>query len=421
MRRLHHPGHHATTIILGIQMTKILNISLALIAISSVCLGCKRAYAPPASSADYGYLVVEGVVDAGSDSTIVKLSRTVRISSKNVLRPERGAVVTVESDQSTAYPLIESANGNYVSVGLNLDNTRQYRLHIKTSDGKEYESDMVPVVNSPPIDSVNYVVGSNGVNVYVNTHDPKNNTHYYRWDYQETWIIYSYYKSMFKAVGDTILPRDFIDDNIYQCWKSDTSSDVLLGSSTRLKSDVIAASPIIFIADTSDKFLSGYSIRVKQYALTADAFNFWTNLQKNTQKIGTIFDAQPSEIQGNIHSVSNPGEPVIGYVSVGATSVTRMFIHKRNLPGWTATLYYPYCIIDPYCCQYQAYRGPGLYENQVDEYMIYHGGPVDPYIPIDAKRAHPEGPILGFTTTTIRGCVDCTTRGTNKQPAFWQF
>ncbi|MGZ4000816.1 MAG: DUF4249 domain-containing protein [Mucilaginibacter sp.] len=420
MCRLHLAWHNSTTIILGIQMRLIVNISLVLIGASSTFLGCKRVYAPPATSTDYGYLVVEGVVDAGSDSTIIKLSRTVKISGKNNLRSEYGAIVAVESEQNIAYPLTEATNGSYVSTGLNLDNTHKYRLHIKTTDGKEYKSDLVQVVNSPPIDSVNYVVGSKGVNVYVNTHDPKNDTHYYRWDYQETWIIFSYYKSFFKSIGDTVVARDFIDDNIYQCWKSDTSSDILLGSSTRLKSDVIAANPVIFIADTSEKFLSGCSIRVKQYALTADAFNFWTALRKNTEKIGTVFDTQPSEIQGNIHSISNPGEPVIGYVSVGSTSNTRMFIHRRNLPNWTATLYYPYCQIYPYCCQYQAYRGPGLYENQVDEFMNYNGSSVDLLIPIDAKRAHPEGPILGFTTTTIRGCVDCTTRGTNKQPAFWQ-
>jgi hypothetical protein len=282
---------------------------------------------------------------------------------------------------------------------------------------------MVPVVNSPPIDSVNYVVHPNGLNVYVNTHDPKNNTHYYRWEYQETWIIYSYFESFFKDTGDTVIARDFVDDNIYQCWKSDTSSNILLGSSAKLSSDVIAANQLIAIPDTSEKFLSGYSINVKQYALTSDAFNFWTNLQKNTQNIGSIFDTQPSEIQGNIHNVSNPGEPVIGYVSVGSTAVTRIFIHRRDLPAWSPTLYYPYCQIYPYCCAYNYYLGEGLSENQVDKYMNYTGSEPGPltFIPIDAIRAHPEGPILGFTTTTIRPCVDCTTRGTNRQPAFWVY
>src|SRR3569833_1148139 len=256
-------------------MRKTASILLVLTGLWSMCLGCKKLYAPPAVSANYGYLVVEGVVEAGSDSTVIILSRTVKISNKSNIAPEKGAVVTLEGDQNAVYPLTEAVNGNYVSAGLSLDNTRKYRLHIKTSDGKEYESDMVPVVNSPPIDSVNYVIGSNGVNVYVTTHDAKNNTHYYRWDYQETWIIFSFYKSFFKSIGDTVVGRDFIDDNIYKCWKSDTSSDIVLGSSAKLKSDVIAANRVVFIPDTSDKFSSGYSIRLKQYALPGDAYNLW--------------------------------------------------------------------------------------------------------------------------------------------------
>lgn len=94
-------------------MRRVVNISLVLIGVSSACLGCKRLYAPPATSTDYGYLVVEGVVDAGSDSTIIRLSRTIRISSKNAMRPENGAIVTVESDQNNAYPPIETTNGRY--------------------------------------------------------------------------------------------------------------------------------------------------------------------------------------------------------------------------------------------------------------------------------------------------------------------
>jgi hypothetical protein len=124
--------------------------------------------------------------------SFIKLSRTVRIASKNISRPEKGAIVTVEGDQNTVYPLAGSANGNYVSAGLNLDNMHKYRLHIKTSDGKEYLSDFVQVVNSYPIDSVNYVIGPDGFNGYVNTHDPKNNTRYYRWTYHsqlpDSWL-----------------------------------------------------------------------------------------------------------------------------------------------------------------------------------------------------------------------------------------
>jgi len=263
---------------------------------------------------------------------------------------------------------------------------------------------------------------NNGLNVYVNTHDPKNSTHYYRWEYQETWIIQSVYYSSYKSNGDTVLTRDLVHDNIYQCWKSDTSSNVFLGTSAKLANDVIFENPLIFISSTSEKFTSKYSVLVKQYALTSDAFNFWLNLQKNTEKIGSIFDAQPSEIQGNIHSVTDPSEPVIGYISVGSTASRRIFIERRTLPSWEPAPYDAYCSIYPNCCLYDFKDILGNVHNQVDEYMNpnFHENNGPYFIPIDAIRPNPGGPILGFTTTSIPDCVDCTTRGTNKQPDFWK-
>jgi hypothetical protein len=411
-------------------MMQVVTISLVLIGASSTLLGCKKNYAPPATSTDYGYLVVEGVVNAGTDSTDIKLSRTVKISSKNSSVPERGAIVMVEGDQNTTYPLIEATNGNYVSAGLNLDNAHKYRLHIKTTDGKDYMSDFVQVVNSPPIDSINYVIGSDGFNVYANTHDPQNNTHYYRWTYEQTWIIHSFYFSQFASNGDTVLARDEVNNNIFRCWRADSSSAITLASSAKLTKDVIVNNKLVFVSDTSQKITEGYSIKVTQYGLTSDAYNFWTALKKNTENIGSIFDAQPSQLNGNIHCTTDPSTPVLGYISVGSTQSERIFVHQRQMPAWAPKLYYPYCVLVKGCCDYLYPQGPGLYLNQVDAYInytspTYEGNVVAgfvPYIPIDAIRVPPIfGPIIGFTVTSIPGCVDCRTRGgINRPPSFWQ-
>jgi len=396
----------------------------------AVTTGCRKPYDPPATSATNSYLVVEGVINAGPDSTFIRVSRTVKISDKIVANPETRAVLTVEGDQNTSYPLMEISKGNYASPGLNLDNNHKYRLRIKTFDNKQYLSDYVEVLNSPPIDSINYdlkgALTIPGVNVYVNTHDQSNKIKYYRWDYQETWMIISHYPSYFKSNGDTVLGRNLVTDNITDCWQSDTSSTVVLGSSAKLTQNVIFGQPIISIASSSEKVRAKYSILVKQYALSEGAYNFYINVKKNTEQLGSIFDALPSVINGNIHSVTNAAEPVIGYISVGSTSSKRIFIDNRNLPKWsTDTSYYAGCHLAfgliP-CCYYNFPPGP---KNQVDAYINYNpnayniSGNQDPLIPIDAIVIHPGTPPIGYTAST-KQCVDCTVRGTNKPPAFWQ-
>jgi len=399
-------------------MKKIVFLLLLVIA---AAVSCRKPYNSPVVASQASYLVVEGVISSGSDSTFITLSHTVNVASKVVVNPLTGATVTVEGDQNASYPLTEIGNGNYTCAGLNLDNAHNYRLNIKTSDGKVYQSDYLAVLNSPPIDSISYdtkgTVFSPGLNVYVNTHDASNKVVYYRWDYKETWIFHANFESFFYSNGDTVLGRNLLTNDITYCWHNDSSSTIVLGSSAKLSRNVIYNQPIVQIASSSEKVGDEYSILVRQYALTADAYSFYTNLKKNTEQLGSIFDAEPSQLVGNI-----PSEPVIGYVSVGSTSSQRIFIKNQQLPNWHTQAFYPdsVCMLafgpNSPCCYYKYPPGP---PNQVDAYINYlKSGISDPLIPIDAI-GRPGSPPIGYTAAA-RKCADCTLRGSNKKPSFWK-
>jgi len=397
-------------------------------------MNCRKPYLPPAVAASASYLVVEGVINTGSDSTVIKLSQTVSLKGKTTANPVHGATVTVESNQNNTYALTETKTGQYASPGLNLSNSLQYRLRIKTTS-EEYVSDFVPVVNSPAIDTVSHEVRADGIQFSVSTHDPQNNTHYYRWDYQETWTIHSKYYSFYKSNGDTVLDRDLLHDQIYQCWQSDTSSTIVIGTSGRLSQDIISNLPVTFVPSASPKLDGGqsiiisqyaptascYSIVVKQYGLTGDAYRFWTNLKKNTEQLGSIFDAEPSQIDGNIHSVTHPAEPVIGYVSAGSVASKRIFVTNGEIPvAWLPDLRNSDCVLDTLY-----FRGtpPGsaVEVNEEDEYFNYNKQVKYHYlqIPIAVIINKVNGKVIGHTGSTP-GCVDCTLRGTNIQPSFWK-
>ena len=375
---------------------------------------CKKPYNPPAITGNSGFLVVEGVINSGPDSTTIKLSKTVNVSGANATNPVSNAAVAVVSDQGVTFPLTETANGNYVATGLNLDKTHQYRLSIKTSDNKQYQSDLAPVVVTPTIDSIGYNIintdGQTGIQIYANTHDPSNTLKYYRWDYDEAWAFHAKYVSFYVSNGTTLVVRR-PDQDVSYCYSSDVSSAIVLGSSAKLKQDVIYQSPIIFIASTSEKIESEYSILLRQYALTADAYNFWTNLKKNTEQLGSIFDAQPTQLTGNIHCTTNPAEPVIGYVSVCTVASKRVFISNANLPAWVAT--YPYdCSYDPSWVADTIHTyGYTYYNDLVDNPQVYLAF-LPPPLPGNGIP-----PVLKEIPTY---CADCTNRGTTKAPQFWK-
>jgi hypothetical protein len=383
-------------------------VNYLIVFVLAITAGCKKPYVPPVTTTKTNYLVVEGVINSGQDSTIIKLSRTIPLTSAESSAPELNAAVTVEGEGGISYPLTETGNGNYVVVGLNLNAANKYRLKIITSDKKTYQSDFVPVKNSPSIDSVNYVVKSDGIQINVNTHDPSNTTTYYRWSYNETWEIHSRFNSQYMIIHvpiDTIVLRP-LADQVYKCWQSHAANTIVLGSSAKLAQDVISQQQILSIASTSDKLSNRYSILVKQYALTSEAFAYWQQLKKNTEQLGSIFDPQPSEVQGNIHCVDAPSEPVLGYISVGTTSQTRLFVDNYYLPAWVATPLYSDCVrVDTIPLKDRN----GL--NQVVAFL-YPGNET----PVGSIQV--QGVIIGYTAA-LPHCVDCTLRGTNKQPGFW--
>jgi len=373
-------------------------------------LGCRKQFNPAGIKSDKNhYLVIEGVINSGTDSTIIKLSRTQKIDTIHTVVAESGAEVSVESNASISFKLTEIIPGTYAAGPNDLVASRKYRLHIKTADHKEYVSDYVEVKNSPPIDSVGFTAQADGVQIYLNSHDAANSTHYYRWDYSESWQFHTKYPS---GYFNSLAPRK-ISEQIFNCFAADSSSNILLASSTKLAQDIIYQAPITKVPATAEKIETKYSILVRQYALTIDAYTFWLNLQNNTEKLGDIFDVLPSENQSNYHCLSDPAELVVGYLSVGRTATKRIFITADKLPASYSAVYPCDCRIDtvfnnpphPFTRPYSEVIGPNSPFSIVDGLYL---PPPDPF-------GHP----TAYTYSTIL-CVDCTVRGKRAAPPFWK-
>ncbi|RZL63420.1 MAG: DUF4249 domain-containing protein, partial [Pedobacter sp.] len=272
---------------------------------------CKESFSPDVTTLNSNILVVEGFINTGGDSTKFKLSRTVVVADKNIGNPENGATVTVESDANDSFPLMELASkkGTYATSPLNLSSSKKYRLRIRTVQGNVYLSDFVEVKTTPEIEEIGWDAKPDELQIFVNTKDATKNSTYYRWEFEETWIFYAKFQSVLIWDGQKLVDRA-PEESIYQCWGSENSSRIVLGSSAKLSDDVIFKQPLILIPSYSEKFSERYSILVKQYTLTKEAFEFWQNLKKNTETLGSIFDVQPSQLTGNIRSQDNAKEPV---------------------------------------------------------------------------------------------------------------
>src|SRR6185295_17367316 len=105
---------------------------------------CKEKYDAPVKVPITGYLVIEGYVSAKGPAEL-HISRSIPLNDTAKLINETLAKVQLQGKDNTTYALGESAGGMYTNPQLTLNNSLQYRLYIKTKDGKEYASDYVTV------------------------------------------------------------------------------------------------------------------------------------------------------------------------------------------------------------------------------------------------------------------------------------
>ena len=117
---------------------------------------CRESYFPPVLKAPNSYLVVDGLIKAGGDSTIIQLSRTRNLSDTVKSLPETDAWLQLEGSRGDIHYFSHLGNGRFGTPPLQLNAGAEYRLRIK-SGNTEYLSAYVPVKITPPVDSLSWV------------------------------------------------------------------------------------------------------------------------------------------------------------------------------------------------------------------------------------------------------------------------
>jgi hypothetical protein len=372
---------------------------------------CVDRYTPDVPPVAQSNLVVDGFINP-QGTTVIKLARTFSVNTKNTGPAEAKAQVTIQDDAGRRYPLAESPAGTYSSAANTLDANRQYQLRITTAQGRDYASDLLPVVIAPPMDSLSWKSnGQSGVQLYLTTHAANTAARYYRWEYDETWQFTSAHKSELEYVASTnTIRRRPEAHQIFTCWRTESSTTILQGNTTQLSQNTLASYPLLLVPPSS-KLHYGYSILVRQVAETPAEYDYWERLRKSTENLGTVNDPLPSRVTGNVHALTDPAEPVLGYVGVHSVAQRRLFIDASQLP---APL--------PNSILYDAfYAGCGRLDSVRPPLMLALSK-LGSDVPVNTK------PAIALYDTTVAvmfykyssvACVDCRQRGTNVKPSFW--
>ena len=315
----------------------------------------------------------------------------------------------LESEDGTVY------EGAAVSVGcVSLDLTSaatdtRYRLHVTDNDTqKDYVTDWMDVQKAAVIDELSYIPGDAVMNVGISMH--ANNQKFFRWRYEETWEYHSVYQAAYYYTPKNQLPdteqafypngkiSEFQDgENIYYCWSKRQSSEILIFSTKEQNDDRFVDLEFHSIAQSDARLSILYYIKVYVSTMSEDAYNYWSNIQTNSDYNGSLFAPNPSEMRGNISCVQSPEDQVLGFIYVSETATADLFIDNYETDFYKAN---KSSNEDPETCEDSAQWG-----------TLYRQGK----LPVEMVSDIPEQ-----YSWVSKYCVDCRLLGgTKNKPDFW--
>ena len=334
--------------------------------------------------------------------TTIKLSRTVSMDSRHSSQDIFDSRVYVIDDGNNVVAVAEPQISEGMTSSVYIVNGEitfvpgmKYALDIHIGE-KHYQSAFVAPVLTPEIDSISWRKNTNGsMDIMVSTHDPEHQVEYYRWTFEEDWEYKSWYFGEIRyEISGALIPQSlFTENNRFYCWDSNKSKSIILGTSERLTEKAIKDRIIHNFQSDNTRFSYLYSILVKQYGIDREAYMYFANLQKNIESSGSLFAPILTELKGNITCLSDPEEPVVGYIAATIEVVSRVFINMERIGGE-----------DDYKCEstrrYESYQLADMY---AAGYGIF-------YLQIPG----------GYYVCAPVRCIDCTMRGgTKNKPDFW--
>jgi len=386
-------------------MIRVISISLLLI----ILLGssCIEEFQPVIPGAD-NLIVVEGNILEGTAGAKVALSRSFDFGQN---QPQRitGAEVVIRDDQGNSSTLTMTDPGIYESDTTELVGIpgRSYQLYIKIGPGTELESEWELLRSSATLENVRTeweqreddIGPTEGLQFYLDANAENGAASHFRWEYEETWI----FRVPFPATGvwntQTNIPDLY--PNAFRpqtCWKTQTSTEVFIGSTEGLVGERIADVPLRFISTRGNELRLRYSILVKQYSIGPDTHEFWRRLKNVTEDLGTLFDPVPTEIEGNISNL-NRDIDVLGYFSADGYQEKRIFIDRADLPMVPIRSGFEECIfdtVDRFDVNTEIISGNVFVEEVFGAF----------------------GSSIGFGVTQAK-CADCRLNGSIERPDFW--
>ncbi len=103
-------------------------------------------------------------------------------------------------------------------------------------------------------------------------------------------------------------------------------------SPNRLSGNLLANQEIVYL-DLDTRFSFMYCFHIQMFSMNEQEYLYWRNISDVLTNDGTLYDAPPGNVKGNLFNPDDGEEQIIGYFSVSGISTTRYFVSTQSLGG----------------------------------------------------------------------------------------
>lgn len=294
-------------------------------------------------------LVVDGRILIGGISTI-NLNYVIPLSANSTFPPSGTA--WIEDNLGNTFKSASNASSSSFSIPTDTPaaGATSYRTVVEV-DGERYVSDWVTPDDPPVIENISFEADNNDVSVMVNLGTGASQTGYAGFLLEETWEFHAneYPRSFINIetwdyyTDHEVSEMDSLEIR-YWCYRSDTTKSVIMLDYSNLEGDVVKSFPIKKFPRTDSRNHRRYSVNVKAFSLSKDAYDFSRKLREMSNVGSDLFTPDPGVLNGNLHCETNPQKNVMGIVLAGQVTSKRAFMNGQFIKQ--AQAYVPFVFVE---------------------------------------------------------------------------
>ncbi len=293
-------------------------------------VSCVEPYWPELDRTDSS-LVVDAVVTDKPHLNYVKLARSTPVNLQ-VPNPESDAEVVLVENNTTRILFPESESGTYIPDSFACVPGNTYRLEIRLRNGEAYASTDYLFKISEPFDTLYYDLERRPTTdpdftplvaqFYLNGFHGDGQGSHYLFRVTETYKYRADLVLMYIEQGNGL--EEVTHPPPLICYKTTRIPGFYLYQVASSGTETGSPLPLHEVSFDDKRMLERYSLLIQQIRIDQEIFDILNQYRKQTEQ-KTLFDVQPYSIRGNIHSVDNPDEHVLGLFIVGDLQEKRRF------------------------------------------------------------------------------------------------